>query len=158
MKTSLRNKLLLLSSSFLLCAYANADTATGNITATGTIVAANICSLTVPATVDFGTKTNNAYLDQSFSVTVNCTSGLNYSLSSPADRPVTIGSGSHFLTVINAGNNSIQSTPTTGTGTGANETKVLAMRLHGAVGSLTSIIPVPSIGTFSATVGMSLAY
>lgn len=158
MKTTLRNKLLLLSSSLLLCASAHAETATGNITATGTIEAANFCTLSVPESVDFGTKGNNTYLEQAFSVTVNCTSGLSYSLSSLANRPVTIGTGSHFITVIDAVNNSIGSTPTTGTGTGANETKNLRMRLHGNSGLYTSNIPLSSQGYFEATVGMTLTY
>lgn len=157
MKTFRRSKIAFFTSALFCSGCIQAATATGNINATGTIEAANVCTLAVPTTVDFGTQTNNTVIDQAFSVTINCTNGLGYSLTSPANNAVTIGSGSHYLTVIDSSTNPIATTPATGTGTGADTTRNLTMRLHGTT-SISSPIPVASFGTFNVVIPMTLTY
>lgn len=127
---------------------------------TGTLTIPATCTLTAPTTVPFGTRTSGTVLDQAFSITINCTNGLSYSVSAPASTSVVYGSDTLYLSVTNvagSGGVNIATTAITGTGSAANQIINLNMSLRGAASGYT---PVPShiSGSFSTNVTITATY
>lgn len=144
----------------LLGSTVTAATQTGNMTVSGTMTAPINCTLSVPATLNFGSRVNGTTADQAFVATVNCSSGASYSLSAPQNTSVAIGPDTNYLSVTDvpgAGGVNIATTPKTGIGTGANQSINLNMELHSTT-TLHTAVPVTSVGSYSAVVTLTLTY
>lgn len=115
------------------------------------------CGLTVPGTVDFGTQNNGIALTQAFNATINCTSGLAYQISAPANTPVSIGPDTNYISVMRGFSTNIATSSYAGTGNGANQSVPLTLYLHGPASEFDPI-PATSVGSFSKTVTLTVTY
>lgn len=158
MRKILSNKIVVAVASLCLAYSANASVTTSTMTVTGNLSAPVSCTMNAPATVDFGSRTNGVYLEQPFTLTLNCSSGASYSVSAPVNTAVTIGSDTDYLSVLtSSGGANIGSTAYTSTGTGVNQNVTMYMQLHGTTSTNTPV-PNTSTGSFSTTVTLTLTY
>lgn len=154
-KISISKKFLLLA---MLCAgvHANAAISTGTTTVTGTLEAPLLCSVSVPATIDFGIRGNGMYIEESFNLDVNCNRSTTYFITAEENVPVTIGPDTNYLSVLDDGNRIVIGSSGK-PGSGSSTSYPLLMQLHGTT-AVDSIIPVTSVGSFSKSVTLTVIY
>jgi ABC-type glycerol-3-phosphate transport system substrate-binding protein len=142
-----------------------ATTKTGNLTFTGTLTDAPppaSCNIVSAPSVDATYTIPNggiASFIKSTSMTVNCTSGTNFSLTAPADlNPLARGADPAGLTAqVLAGfaQMNIATTPYAAAGTGANQVIAMNVVFKGKAGGM---INTGETGAVSGSIVLSVAY
>jgi len=135
---------------------AQAFTATGNVTLTGTVIVA--CTVSSP-TADFGPQvpTNTASVTQNVSLDINCGTGTPWNLSAPLSTTVLVGAVPNLASLVDTSNNTLISGSSTkgGTGTGAVQTIQVGVKLYGTT---TNSGLISGTGALSGTVPLTLMY
>jgi hypothetical protein len=144
---------------------ASAATQTGNLTFTGTLTDAPppaSCNIVSAPSVDATYTIPNggiASFTKSTSMTVNCTSGTNFSLTAPADlNPLARGADpTGMVAQVQAGgsNTNIGTTPYAAAGTGANQVIAMNVVFKGKAGGM---INTGEAGAVSGSIVLSVAY
>lgn len=160
MKNVTHKKFLAIAVLAILGASAQAATSNNNVSVSGTLVRPISCVVTIPASIDFGTRENGSFIEEPITVSVQCTDGHPYSISAPINTAVTIGPDTNYISLVESTSGTktnIGSTPYTQNGNDAAQALSAKFQLHGTT-ALDSAVPSTSVGAFNAIVPVTLTY
>lgn len=158
MKYQLSKKLIGTTIAVLFSASAYAATESSTVAVTGILQDSNACTITAPASIDFGTVATETYHVRPVTIGINCVNGRAFSLTETTPTNIPMGNSLYaYLTTVHGNGTAINGNPFTGTGSGVVQNANLNLRLHGPSGT-TSAIAAGAVGSFNVNVVYTLTF